>query len=196
MASIQYRWMEGSLTRGLKTLQEILESHTADERDDSLGDLSIDRPRNTMKQALDALPCLRDQPEVSGCKIATGINSLESPNDAWPWALKKWAHPRKGGVRSDSSTHQLYTALRCWGYVIWSDETLRILGLLEKRQSTGWTYKQKVAVIHTYRAEDLTGRFGNEERRGRMTVETRTRPQYELWRKEALEAVQSSGSIN
>jgi hypothetical protein len=194
-ARIQNRWMEGSLTRGLKTLQDILESHTADERYDSLGDLTIDRPRNTLKQALDALPCLRDQPEASRCKIATRINSLESPNDAWPWALKKWAHPRKGGLRSHSSTHQQYNALRCWGYLIWSDETLGILGLLEKRQSTDWTYKQKIVVIHSYRAEDLTGRFGNQERRG-TAIEVRTRSQYELWRKEALEAVQSSGSID
>ncbi|KAN0096775.1 hypothetical protein V8E51_015580 [Hyaloscypha variabilis] len=158
-ARIQNRWMEGN----------ILESHTADERYDSLGDLTIDRPRNTLKQALDALPCLRDQLEVSRCKVATRINSLESPNDAWPWALKKWAHPRKGGLRSHSSTHQQYNALRCWG----------ILGLLEKRQSTDWT------------AEDLTGRFVNQERRG-TAVEVGTRSQYELWRKEALEAPKTS----
>jgi len=190
-ARIQYRWMEGSLTRGLKTLQEILESHTANERYDSLGDLSIDRPRNTMKQALDALPCLQDQPQVPRCK-----NSLESPNDAWPWSLKKWAQARKGGVQSHSSSAQLFNTLRDWGYLIWSNETLGILGLLEKRHSTDWSYKQNAVVTHTYRADDLPSHFGNQERRRGSSVESRTQSQYELWRKEALGTVQSSGSID
>ena len=35
-----------------------------------------------------------------------------------------------------------YDILRCWGYVIWSNETLGTLRLLEKGQSTDCTYQR------------------------------------------------------
>ncbi|RFU33643.1 hypothetical protein B7463_g2654, partial [Scytalidium lignicola] len=185
-AGIQYRWMEGSLTRGLNALQDIFQSHTVDEREDALGNLAIDRPRNTMIQALDALTGLQYQTKVPACEIEDSVasrNILESPNDAWSWAMKKWAHLRKGGLASRGSG---YDTLRRWGYVIWSNETLRTLGLLEKERSTDSTYKRKVLVIHCYRAADLDGRLGNKERRQGRAVETRTQAQYDSWRKKAL----------
>lgn len=183
------------MTRGLNAPHDIFQSHTANEREDALGDLDIDRPRNTMRQALDTLPGLQYQTEVPPCKIedrAASINSLESPNDAWSWALKKLPHPRKRGLASHCSHLNEYDTLRCWGYVIWSNETLRTLGLLEKRRSTDWTYERKVIVISCYRAADLMGRLGNDERRPRRSIEMRTLPQYELWRKEALEVIPSN----
>jgi hypothetical protein len=194
-AGIQYRWMEGSSTRGLDTLQGIFQSHTAGEREDSLGDLDIDCPRTTMRQALDALSGRQCQTEVPPCKIgdsAASVNSLKSPNDAWPWALQKWPHPRKGGLASHGSHLKEYDTLRCWGYVIWSNETLGALGLLKEGQSTDWTYERKVLVTYCYRAADLTGRLGNNERRRGRTVETRAQSQYESWRKKALEVMPSN----
>ena len=197
-AGIQYRWMEGSLTRGLNALQAILQSNTVTEREDALGDVDFEHQQNTMRQALDALSGLQYPTEVPSCKIeasVANINSLENPNDAWSWALRRWPHPRNSGLTSNSSYLQQYDTLRCWGYVIWSNETLRTFGLLEKRQSVDSTYDGMALVTQCYRAADLNGRLGNDERRLGQSVELRTRSQYMSWRKIALDGTSSNGPL-
>lgn len=193
---IQDRWMDGCLTRGLHALRGMFQARTATERDDALGDLGLSYPRSTMNQALNALPRLQKQEEAISYKVGESVTNLDSPetsNDVWPWALKAWQHPRANGAVPDYSSPGMYNVLRHWGYVIWSNETLTSLGLLGKARCDQ-TFNETIFVTNCRiykmaRNPDLERRW---RRRTGKTVEVRSRPIYESWRKEFLETMQSN----
>ncbi len=56
----QEEWLEGCLTRGLRTLRVMLTADTSEDRFDALG--STDLPRNTLSQALSTMPVFQDRP--------------------------------------------------------------------------------------------------------------------------------------
>ncbi|EPE25437.1 hypothetical protein GLAREA_01349 [Glarea lozoyensis ATCC 20868] len=181
-AGVQYAWMEECLLRGLLNWGDVWKAKDADTREDSLGDLNLFRQGNNMKEAVNLLPLLQYQPET---EIPTGQDSIETSNAAWPWALQQL--PRSPLVVSESwSRISQFEGLRSWGYAIWSNETLELFGLLEKRDPVGWVYNKTIPKSLKYHTPSRYDR----KRRGGPSVESRTHSSiYDVWRKKALDAV-------
>lgn len=134
---LQDSWIEGYLTRGLKTLSAIFSTDTLPdkfrvfENRRRIGYLTT---QAYIFQALNDIPIPSEQELAAKMKSAEigFYDDLEEPNEAWFWAMKVGGHPRnqsKGVPCAGWDTNNL----QCWGYVIWDHERLKRLGILTKR---------------------------------------------------------------
>lgn len=114
---LQEEWLEGCLTRGLRTLRVMLTADTSEDRFDALG--STDLPRNTLSQVLSTMPVFQDRPRrewaIMNYNNLELYNDLEKYNEAWLWATKRKGHPR---CSTNDANDQFVEGSRRWDWQI------------------------------------------------------------------------------
>lgn len=128
----QEEWLEGCLTRGLRTLRVMLTADTSEDRFDALG--STDRSRHTLSQALGTMPVYQGRPRrewaAKNYQNLVFHDTVDKYNESWLWAMKCQGHPR---YSANYANDQAIEGSRRWGYVIWVQERLQGLGILTRQ---------------------------------------------------------------
>lgn len=187
--SLQDIWIENCLTRGLRTLKAMFTAEAPEDRFEVLGHTHY--VTNHITRALSTMPGYPYQPRHELLELVENYNCLhdiERPNEGWWWSMIG-GHPRNC---MDYANDPSLEGLRRTGYMIWGRERLQSLGILNVRYVCCLaTHQLSLLVYETdssyHRNDKLSLDCGEARpRRHKLSVESRTRIQEQLWERQRL----------